>query len=171
MRRHVGPVAPTFTASNRSEALGHDLHLRWPRLLSNVGLPRGEFLVSEQLRDRRYPFRGRIHLLLSHDPWRVRLPLTGLDLGTSGVGALMPQSSPTMLAACDLLFEGASYELQLDSVDADQDGLPPPPPVRAQLVRRVKTAAGLELNFTFETMDALLLAFIEDHGTPPGHGS
>lgn len=110
----------------------------------------------------RAPYRGRIHLLIPHEPWRIRLPLTGLDVGLRGVSALMPESSPTMLAAFEMLAEGKSYELQLESPTFDPEGLPPPPPVRATLQRRVKTASGLELNFNFETMDALLIAFIEE---------
>jgi hypothetical protein len=82
----------------------------------------------------------------------------------------MPDASPTMLAAFDMLAEGKAYELQLESPTVDPDGLPPPPPVRASLSHRVRTASGLELNFTFETMDALLIAFIEEHMASAGSG-
>lgn len=126
--------------------------------------------MSDLPRENRIPFRGRIHLLVPHEPWRLRLPLSGLDLGTTGVSALMPESSHTMLAAFDMLVEGVPYELQIESQSMDPEGLPPPPPVRAHLVRRVKTAAGLELNFTFITMDTLLLAFIEEHTASKGLG-
>jgi hypothetical protein len=118
--------------------------------------------VRDESHGSRVPYRGKIHLLIPHEPWRIRLPLTGLDVGLRGVSALMPESSPSMLAAFEMLTEGKSYELQLESPTLDPDGLPPPPPVRASLHRRVKTASGLELNFNFETMDALLIAFIEE---------
>ncbi len=138
-------------------------HLRpWPDL-STLGAHQGEPLVRDESHGTRVPYRGRIHLLLPLEPWRIRLPLTGLDVGLRGVSALMPESSPAMLAAFDMLAEGKTYELQLESPLLDPEGLPPPPPVRANLHRRTKTASGLELNFTFETMDALLIAFIEEH--------
>ncbi len=131
--------------------------------LSTLAFHQGEPLLRDESRDARVPFRGRIHLLVPHEPWRIRLPLTGLDVGLRGVSALMPESSQAMVAAFEMLAEGKSYELQLESPLLDPEGLPPPPPVRASLNRRVKTASGLELNFTFETMDALLIAFIEEH--------
>jgi hypothetical protein len=136
--------------------------------LSNLAPYKGDSSLSDLPRENRIPFRGRIHLLVSLDPWRLKLPLSGLDLGATGVAALMPESNETMLAAFDMLIEGASYELQIEPQTSDPEGLPPPPPARAKLVRRVKTAAGLELNFTFETMDALLLAFIEDQAATKG---
>lgn len=136
--------------------------------LSNLSIHQGVRLLRDESREVRVPYRGRVHLLIPHEPWRLRLPLTGLDIGLRGVSALMLDASPTMQAAFDMLAEGKSYELQLESLSADPEGLPPPPPVRASLGRRVRTASGLELNFTFETMDALLIAFIEEHTASSG---
>ena len=143
-------------------------YLRPCQVLSTLTLHQGEPLLRDESRDARVPYRGRIHLLIPHEPWRLRLPLTGLDVGVRGVSALMPDANPTMIAAFDMLAEGQVYELQLESPTLDPEGLPPPPPVRAALTRRVRTASGLELNFTFETMDALLIAFIEEHMASKG---
>lgn len=109
----------------------------------------------------RIPFRGRIHLLVPFEPWRLRLPLNGIDLGRTGLSAFMAEENDTMVDAFHVLTEHSTYELQLAPPASAGDEFLAIPPLRARLSRKIRTGHGLELEFSFETMDALMLAFIE----------
>jgi hypothetical protein len=99
--------------------------------------------------------------MVPFDPWRLLLTLAGVDLSVTGVGAVLalPPNRQRHEAEA-LLQEGDPYDLQLEHGDGEL----PSPFLRARLIRRRKSAAGLELAFAFEAPDADLLSLVHDLG-------
>ena len=112
---------------------------------------------GQKAREPRYPYRGRLRLMIPFPPWRLLLTLEGQNLSTSGVSARLPEGDAAG-GADDLLQLADTYELQLEH---DAEHLPAPQ-VRATLVRRVRTTAGLELALRFETTDVNLLGLVHE---------
>ena len=136
-------------------------------------------------REARYRYDGQIRLMVPFDPWRLLLTLHGVNLSISGVSALLARAAATppppviglkdrrpswggegdgSFGAEALLVEGDPYDLQLEH-EADHLSAPF---LRARLVRRQRTAAGLELAFAFEEPDGDLLGLVHDLGLRGG---
>jgi hypothetical protein len=89
-------------------------------------------------------------------PWRLMITLGGEDLSTSGLRAALPKATGNEVEA--LLAERDPYDLQLEH---DAEHLPAPV-LRARLVRRVRTTAGWDLAFAFESSDIALLSLVHE---------
>jgi len=110
----------------------------------------------------RYAYGGRVRLLVPFDPWRLLLTLRGLNVSARSVSALLMGSGAredlTLAETAALLVEGDPYDLQIEH---ESDALPTPF-IRARLVSRNRTGAGLELTFAFEAPDGDLLGLIAE---------
>ncbi len=111
-------------------------------------------------REPRYPYGGRVRLLVDFSPWRLLLTLDGLNLSASGLGAVLGPSADKEGEARGLLAVGDPYLVQLEH---DAEHLPAPV-CRTRLTRRVEHAAGLELAFTFDEPAPELLGLIHELG-------
>lgn len=111
-------------------------------------------------RAERFPHDGKVRLLVPFDPWRLMLTLHGANVSQTGACAAL--SGPSAREAEPLLAEGDPYELQ---IEPDRHGtMLDTVLVRGRLVRRRKTAAGLELAFAFEEQTPAMAALLDDLG-------
>lgn len=112
-------------------------------------------------RETRFPYRGKVRLLVPFAPWRLLLTLNGLNLSGSGVLALLSSAGKDAAAAQALLATGDPYELQLEH---DAEHLTAPF-LKARLVRTQRTTVGWELAFSFEDADGGLLSLVHELST------
>jgi hypothetical protein len=113
-------------------------------------------------RETRYPFTGKVRLLVPFDPWRLLLTVRAVNLSSSGILTYCAHEDGRAAGAFgdwpDLLSEGDPYDLQIEH---QSDHLPAPY-LRARLARRVKHGGGFELAFAFEAPDADLLGLLHE---------
>ena len=118
--------------------------------------------LAPHAREPRYPFPGKVRLLVDFAPWRVLLSLDGLDLSTSGVRARLPAAVFAQFEDAEaLLQERQLYDLQLEfAADHLPDIL-----LKGRLVRRRRltgVAPGWDLAFMFLGSDFGLLGLVHE---------
>lgn len=118
----------------------------------------------ETARETRLTYRGPVRLLVPFPPWRLLMTLSGLNLSTTGLLALLPVDMKDAGDAHALLQAGDPYELQLEH---DSEHVMAPF-LKARLVRTLRTTVGFELAFAFDDTDAGLLGLVHELSSRPG---